>query len=67
MSDYRNLLIGIPAMLLLGLGSAPAGAAAFVYVSNNEDGDIGMYTLRPDGALRPGARVPAAGKVRLSK
>ena len=38
-------------------------AATFVYVSNNEDGDIGVYTLRADGSLQPGARVPAAGKV----
>ena len=42
MTAYRSLLTGIAAMLLLlGLGSAPAGAATFVYVSNNEEGDIG--------------------------
>ena len=29
----------------------------FVYVSNNEDGDIGTYTLQADGSLQPGARV----------
>ena len=63
MSAYRRLLIGIAAMLLLGLGSAPARAATFVYVSNNEDGNIGMYMLQPDGSLQPGARVAAAGKV----
>ena len=63
MSAYRSLLIGIAAMLLLGLGSAPARAATFVYVSNNEDGNIGMYMLQPDGSLQPGARVAAAGKV----
>lgn len=63
MSAYGSLLIGTVAMLLLGLGSAPARAATFVYVSNNEDGDIGMYMLRPDGSLQPGARVAAAGKV----
>ena len=39
-------------------GSALAGT--FVYVSNAEDGDIGIYTMRADGALEPGARVPAA-------
>jgi 6-phosphogluconolactonase len=63
MGAYRSLLTGIAAMLLLGLGSAPARAATFVYVSNNEDGNIGMYTLQPDGSLQPGARVAAAGKV----
>ena len=33
-----------------------ASAMTFVYVSNAEDGDIGLYTLRPDGALAPGQR-----------
>jgi 6-phosphogluconolactonase len=35
-------------------------AGTFVYVSNAEDGDIGVYTLQPDGTLQPGARAPAA-------
>ena len=39
--------------------SVPAGAATFVYVSNAEDGDIGMYTLRADGSLAPGQRFKA--------
>jgi len=34
-------------------------AATFVYVSNAEDGDIGMYTLQPDGSLKPGERFKA--------
>lgn len=33
----------------------------YVYVSNAEDGDIGLYTLQPNGALQPGTRF-AAGK-----
>jgi 6-phosphogluconolactonase len=36
---------------------------SFVYVSNAEDGDIGMYTLRADGALERGARVKAGKAV----
>jgi 6-phosphogluconolactonase len=28
----------------------------FVYVSNADDGDIGMYTLQSDGSLKPGER-----------
>src|SRR6187399_203142 len=40
--------------------TAPTLAATFVYVSNAEDGTIGMYTLQADGSLQPGARVPAA-------
>lgn len=34
-------------------------AATFVYVSNAEDGDIGLFTLQPDGSLQPGARFKA--------
>jgi 6-phosphogluconolactonase len=40
--------------------SAPTLAGTFVYVSNAEDGTIGMYTLQADGSLQPGARVDAA-------
>ncbi len=36
-------------------------AETFVYVSNADDGDIGVYVLRPDGTLEPRERV-AAGK-----
>jgi len=35
----------------------------FVYVSNAEDGDIGLYTLRPDGSLAPGQRFKAGAMV----
>jgi hypothetical protein len=38
----------------------PALAATFVYVSNADDGDIGVYTLQADGPLQAGPRVPAA-------
>jgi 6-phosphogluconolactonase len=43
--------------------SISAHAATFVYVSNNEDGTIGTYTLQADGSLKPGELVQAAGKV----
>ncbi|HKS62166.1 MAG TPA: beta-propeller fold lactonase family protein [Xanthobacteraceae bacterium] len=48
------------AILLSMAMSAPALAATFVYVSNAEDGTIGMYTLQADGSLQPGARAEAA-------
>ncbi|MEA3195558.1 MAG: 6-phosphogluconolactonase [Betaproteobacteria bacterium] len=38
-------------------------AATFVYVSNADDGDIGLYTLQADGSLKPGERVKAANLV----
>ena len=40
-----------------------AHALTFVYVSNAEDGDIGLYTLRSDGSLQPGQRFKAAPMV----
>jgi 6-phosphogluconolactonase len=40
-----------------------AHAVTFVYVSNAEDGDIGLYTLRPDGSLQAGPRFKAAPMV----
>src|SRR5438105_14459557 len=46
--------------LALTIVSAPALAATFVYVSNADDGTIGMYTLQGDGSLKPGDRVEAA-------
>ncbi len=50
----------IAAVLLSLTSSAPALAGTFVYVSNAEDGDIGMYTLQADGSLQPGQRFKAA-------
>src|SRR4051794_8726846 len=46
--------------LALSMASMPALAATFVYVSNAEDGDIGMYTLQADGSLQPGLKIAAA-------
>ena len=46
--------------LALSMMGAPALAATFVYVSNADDGTIGVYTLQADGSLQPGARVEAA-------
>ena len=50
----------IIAALLSLASSAPALAGTFVYVSNAEDGDIGMYTQQADGSLQPGQRFKAA-------
>jgi 6-phosphogluconolactonase len=50
----------IVAVLLSFALSAPVLAGTFVYVSNAEDGDIGMYTLQADGSLQPGQRFKAA-------
>src|SRR3954453_20127463 len=47
------------AVLLSLASSAPVLAGTFVYVSNAEDGDIGMYKLQADGSLKPGERFKA--------
>ena len=59
MNPFSRLTRGI-AMAATIAGGSPALAATFVYVSNAEDGDIGIYSAKPDGTLSPGARVPAA-------
>src|ERR1043165_3154872 len=50
----------IAAVVLSLAMTAPTLAATFVYVSNADDGTIGMYTLQADGSLQPGPRVTAA-------
>ena len=59
MNPFSRLARGI-AMAAIIAGGSPALAATFVYVSNAEDGDIGVYALKADGTLSPGARVPTA-------
>src|SRR5437660_1650905 len=60
MKTSTILASGTMLIAVMALAGA-AQAATFVYVSNAEDGDIGTYTLLPDGNLLPGARV-GAGK-----
>jgi 6-phosphogluconolactonase len=50
----------IVAVVLSLAWAEPTVAGTFVYVSNAEDGEIGMYTLQADGSLQPGPRVAAA-------
>jgi 6-phosphogluconolactonase len=40
------------AILLSMVFGTPALASTFVYVSNADDGEIGTYTLQPDGSLK---------------
>jgi 6-phosphogluconolactonase len=54
--------VTVAAIASLSAG-APALAGTFVYVSNAEDGDIGMYAMQADGTLQAGARVKATGLV----
>jgi 6-phosphogluconolactonase len=53
----RRLVLSV--LLMLG---GVVHAASYVYVSNAEDGTIGMYMLEADGSLTPGNRIEAGGK-----
>src|SRR5437773_12030632 len=56
----RRIIVAAVASIV---GSAPALSTTFVYVSNAEDGDIGVYRMLDSGELQPGARVKAANVV----
>jgi 6-phosphogluconolactonase len=58
MSSF-DLVKGIALAAFVTLAGA-AHAATFVYVSNADDGNIGLYTLQSDGTLQPGPRFDAA-------
>jgi 6-phosphogluconolactonase len=58
----KNFKAGVIMALSSLLFSTPIPAATFVYVSNADDADIGMYTLQSDGSLLAGPRYKA-GKV----
>jgi 6-phosphogluconolactonase len=58
MVSFAKLIAGIASLALIMVACA-AHAATYVYVSNAEDGNIGMYALASDGTLTPGARVEA--------
>ena len=48
------------AFIALALSGLPAFAGTYVYVSNADDGDIGVYTMQANGELVAGARAQAA-------
>src|SRR5262245_48622758 len=61
MNPFPGIARGIAMAALASVaGGSPAFAATFVYVSNAEDGDIGVYAMQGDGSLSPGPRVAAA-------
>ena len=49
MHKNRKFMVGFA--LSVGLWGGPTQAATYVYVSNAEDGTIGMYTMENDGTL----------------
>ena len=64
MDKFAKLVMHFAAVILSALlVGAPAFAATFVYVSNAEDGDIGVYRMADSGELQAGARAKAANIV----
>ena len=64
MDKLAKLIMHFAAVILSALlVGAPAFAATFVYVSNAEDGDIGVYRMLDSGELQAGARAKAANIV----
>src|SRR5580765_5594630 len=55
----RNLFRGVVLSMAI---AGTSHAATYVYVSNAEDGNIGLYTLEKDGTLKPGEKFDAGGK-----
>jgi len=55
-SEWIKVLV-LSALIMVVAGTA--NAATYVYVSNAEDGNIGVYTMGNDGTLRPGDRIEA--------
>src|SRR5262245_25989357 len=61
MNPFSRIAKGIAmAATITVAGGSPALAATYVYVSNAEDGDIGVYAMKADGSLEAKGRVPAA-------
>ena len=64
MKSIAKLTKGMTIIALTTLiGHAPALAGTFVYVSNADEGDIGVYSVQTDGSLKPGERAKAANVV----
>ena len=59
MAVFAKLVTGIALLGLIMVASTAPAATTYVYVSNAEDGTVGMYTLASDGTLTPGANVEA--------
>src|SRR5262245_3015245 len=58
-SMYGNCKFIAAFALSVSLWIGPTHAATYVYVSNAEDGTIGMYTMENDGTLKPGVAIEA--------
>ena len=64
MKTLANVTKGIAVAALVSIaGGTPALAGTFVYVSNADEGDIGVYSVQTDGSLKPGERAKAANIV----
>jgi 6-phosphogluconolactonase len=62
MRAFKSVFAALSLISVSLLSVESVSAATYVYVSNADDGDIGLYTLESDGTLKPGDKFDAGGK-----
>ena len=62
MRTFKVVIAALSLVSVSLISVESVSAATYVYVSNADDGDIGLYTLASDGTLKPGDKFDAGGK-----
>ena len=62
MRTFKVVIAALSLVSVSLISVESVSAATYVYVSNADDGDIGLYTLESDGTLKPGDKFAAGGK-----
>jgi len=62
MRTFKAFIAALSLVSVSLISVESVSAATYVYVSNADDGDIGLYTLESDGTLKPGDKFGAGGK-----
>ena len=62
MRAFRTSIAVLSLVSVFLVSVEAVSAATYVYVSNADDGNIGLYTLESDGTLKPGDKFDAGGK-----
>ena len=62
MRTFKVVIAALSLVSVSLISVESVSAATYVYVSNADDGDIGLYTLESDGTLKPGDKFDAGGK-----
>jgi 6-phosphogluconolactonase len=62
MRTFKAVIAALSLVSVSLISVESVSAATYVYVSNADDGNIGLYTLERDGTLKPGDKFDAGGK-----